>query len=77
MTIDANDNNTIDMFDLTQGLEVNTTKLEWRDAYNDRPTDPREYVVTDCFDVLSIAEFIPSQDRFDAPYEVTQWAEVV
>tara|TARA_R110000803_G_scaffold1228_6_gene4027 strand:- start:7531 stop:7770 length:240 start_codon:yes stop_codon:yes gene_type:complete len=75
MKIDANNSKTLGSLDTPeQGLEVNVSKLAWHDAYNDRPTDPRKYVITDCFDVLSVAAFIPEQDRFDAPYEVTQWA---
>ena len=69
MKIDANNSKTLGSLDTPeQGLEVNVSKLAWHDAYNDRPTDPRKY------DVLSVAAFIPEQDRFDAPYEVTQWA---
>ena len=73
---DKHDNRTIEMFP-EQGLEVNYEALQWHDAYSDKPTDPREYVITDCYDVLSVAAYLPEENRFDTPFDVTQWAEAV
>jgi hypothetical protein len=47
---DKHYNKTLDMFATPiQGLEVNYADLSWHDI-NDKPTDPRDYVITDCYD---------------------------
>jgi hypothetical protein len=74
---DKHYNKTLDMFATPiQGLEVNYADLSWHDI-NDKPTDPRDYVITDCYDVLSVATYLPEENRFDTPFDVIQWAEAV